>query len=83
VVDEWAVGFAARFGHRPQPPKEWDLAAALDLVERHGLAIVCEIVQGAMRVGTLRMRQRDRWSLQAIADEWETLVAMRAKGELA
>jgi hypothetical protein len=83
IVDAWVAGFTARFRVAPGDPKPWDLDAAEDLLARHGLPLVLEILDGALRVGTQRMRTQERWSLQAISDEWETLVAMRAKGELA
>lgn len=82
IVDTWRTGFEARFGHQPESPKPWDLSAAEELLERHGLGEVLTLVEGAMRVGTKRMRDGDRWSLQAIQDDWNVLVAMQAKGEL-
>lgn len=82
IVDAWVAGFTARFRVAPGDPKPWDLDAAEDLLARHGLPLVLEILDGVFRVGTHRLRTKDRWSLQAIADEWEALVAMRAKGEL-
>lgn len=82
VVDAWEAGYEARFRVRPEPPKTWDLEAALGLVERHGLPLVLEIVEGAMRVGTKFMRDREKWGLRSIADEWNVLVAMKAKGDL-
>ena len=82
VVDVWAAGFVERFGRRPEPPKPWDLTAVEDLVDSHGVEDVLLLVAGAMRVGTKRMRDGERWSLQAIQDDWNVLVAMQAKGEL-
>lgn len=84
VVDAWASGYERYFRRRPEPPKPWDLVAAEELVERHGPEFVLAIVEGAMRVGgTHYMRTRDKWGLRDIQDEWNALVSMHLKGDLA
>lgn len=83
VVDAWTTGYRSRFGIDPEPPAPWDLEAAVDLAQRHDPGQVLAIVEGALRAGgTKYMRDRDKWGLRTIADEWNTLVAMHVKGDL-
>lgn len=83
AVAAYAEGYRAQFTRPPEPPDSLDLSALAGLVERQGLDQVVAILPGAMRVGgTARMRKRERWKLVHVVDEWPTLVAMHAKGDL-
>lgn len=82
IVRAWTSAFEAKFGVKPGEPREWDVDSAVRMNDRHGTERVIRILEGAIRVGTLRMRQKERWTIEAVEDDWEVLVAMDAKGEL-
>jgi hypothetical protein len=82
VVACWQTSYKRRFKSGAPKPTPWDIDAAVEMVDLHGLDLVLTIVEGAMSCGTERMRVQNRWHLSHIKDEWSKLISMRRKGEL-
>ena len=82
VVDAYRVGFKKRFGVNPGPVDPLSIMAAVEAVKHNELPLLVELVEGAMLVGTYRLRTEERWKLFQVLDELPTLISMWSRGEL-
>jgi hypothetical protein len=78
VVAAWSSTFEREKGCKPGEPKPWDIEAADRMVETHGPERTIEMIQRGLRRGTRDMIDRNRWGLEAIADNWTELAARQA-----
>jgi hypothetical protein len=82
ALDTWTACFEKEHKTKPVVTKGRDPSILVRLIRQRGIDEVCELIQGYLEVGTKWARDQKAWTIPAFSSQYNTLLAMRADGNL-
>jgi hypothetical protein len=82
ALDTWTACFEKEHKTKPVVTKGRDPSILVRLIRQRGIDEVCELIQGYLEVGTKWARDQKAWTIPAFSSQYNTLLAMKADGNL-